>query len=147
MKSTHLIFGLIIFFLFACTPKNHLFEEMPEGDLIALEGMETAYENALVYNDSLKYCSTGQINCDTDSQFFYDDLFHQYDEMFSLHHNNYSHNNTDDDHHHEQGHNILHGWMMNGHHRDETEHGYEHDISSFEIMTELRESHEQVHPR
>lgn len=147
MKFTQIIFVFIVLFLFECTPKNHLFEEMLEGDLIALKGMETAYENALVYNDSLKYCSSGQVNCDTDSQLLYDDLFHQYDEMFSLHHKNYSHNNTDDDHHHEQGHNILHGWMMNGHHRDEDEHGYEHDISSFEIMIELRESHLQVHPR
>ncbi len=137
----------MLLLLSACNMENHLFEDMPEKDVMALEGMEEAYENALVYNDSLMYCTTGEISCDTDMPFYYDDLFHQFDEMFTLHHNNYSHNNTDDDHHHEQGHNILHGWMMNGHHMDENEHGYEHDIGSFEIMTVLRESHEDIHPK
>lgn len=144
MKSKYVILGLGIFLLFACNKEDDLFDVMPETDRIALEGMDEAYENALVYNDSLLVCSTEPMSCDSATMIHYDEMFHQFDEMFDFHHANYSHNNVGDDHHHEGDHNIRHGWMM--HHNDDEEHGYEHSIETFELMMDLREMHEDIHP-
>ncbi len=145
MKLKYLIPALGIFLLFACNKEDGLFKVMPETDLIALEGMGEAYENALLYNDSLLICTTGQMNCDEATISHYDELFHQFDEMFDSHHADYSHNNVGDDHHHEDGHSIRHGSMM--HHDDGgEEHGYEHNMETTELMMDLREMHEGIHP-
>lgn len=150
MKATYLILALGIFIFFACNKDDDLFKIMPENDLIALEGMDEAYENALLYNDSLLFCSNEPTSCDSATMFYYDNLFHQFDEMFDTHHQNYSHNNVSDDHHHEEGHNIRHGWMM-GHdgeeeHNEEENHEYEHSMETFELMMHLKEMHDEIHP-
>lgn len=150
MKSKYLIFPVIIFLLFACNKENTLFEVTSENDLIALEGMEEAYERASQYNDSLMLCFNESMDCDLVIQMHFDERFHQFEGQFDMHHANYSHNNTEDDHHHEVNRNIRHGSMMNDHdeeeNENEAEHGYEHNMDSFEMMTDLREIHEAIHP-
>ena len=151
MKLKSLIILLATLFIIACNKDNDLFEIMPQSDIEALEGMETAYESALAYNDSLILCADNQGTCDPLTIAHYDEQFHQFDDMFNLHHNNYSHNNMGDDHHHEGGNNIRHGWMMgdhddDGHDDDDDDHEYDHDMDNFEMMNELREMHELVHP-
>lgn len=160
MKSTYLILALGIFILLACNKnEDDLFKIMPESDLIALEGMEEAYEMALQYNDSLMLCTSEPLSCDSATMYHYDELFHQFDEMFDLHHGNYSHHNEGDDHHHDGNNNIWHGNMMehhseDGNHDDEDgdEHGddeheeYGHNRETFELMKHLREIHEEIHP-
>ncbi len=152
MKGKKLIPLLSILLLFACNKADDLFDIMPENDLIALEGMDEAYDNALIYNDSLLLCGTDPTTCDAAAIAHFDELFHQFDAMFDDHHENYTHNNMDDDHHHEGGHNVRHGWMMDEHHGEEDEHGdegdheYEHNMETLEMMMELREMHEGVHP-
>lgn len=150
MKSIYLIFPVAIFLLFACNEENNLFEVTPESDLIALEGMEEAYERASIYNDSLLICFNESMDCDLATQMHYDELFHQFEGQFDAHHANYSHNNLEDDHHHEGGQNIRHGSMMNDHgiggDENEDGHGYEHDVETLEMMMDLRELHEKIHP-
>jgi hypothetical protein len=160
MKATYLVFALGIFILFACNKDDDLFKIMPESDLIALEGMDEAYEEALHYNDSLMLCVSEPLNCDSATMYHYDELFHQFDEMFDLHHGNYSHHNEADDHHHDGGANIWHGNMMGHHnegghnedeggdeHGDEDEHEeYRHNRETFELMMHLRELHDEIHP-
>ncbi len=95
MKSKYLIIAFGTFSFFACHKEDDLFKIIPETDLIALEGMDEAYETALLYNDSLLACSTDPTNCDSATMIHYDELFHQFEEMFDFHHENYSHNNDD----------------------------------------------------
>ena len=146
-----LMFSLSIFI--ACD-KDDFFDEIPQSDLIALEGMGEALEHAELYNDSLSLCGT-ELTCDEDLIAHYDNEFHHFDGLFSEHHNNYSHNNIGDDHHHDGDRNIRHGWMMNDHddeehdddeEEDEDEHEFGHDLDSYKMMLELREIHESVHP-
>ena len=150
MKSKYLILAFGIFLFLACNKEDDLFDVMPETDLISLEGMDEAYESALLNNDLFLACTTEPMNCDSITMFHYDDLFHQFEEMFDFHHGNYSHNNVADDHHHEGDHNIRHGWMMNHddgeEHTEEEEHGYDHNMETLELMMELREMHEDIHP-
>jgi len=142
MKSKYFIFVLSISFLLACNKDNDLFDIMSTSDLAALEGMDEAYDNALLYNDSLQLCSDEPTSCDSVTIAHYDEFFHQFDEMFNFHHGNYSHNNICDDHHHEGVNNVHHNGMM-GH---DNEHEYEHNMESLELMMELREIHEGIHP-
>lgn len=152
MKSRYVIFLLGLFVMVACNKEDDLFGIMPESDLIALEEMGEAYENALLYNDSLQLCSTEHMGCDSTTMFHYDELFHQFEEMFDIHHDAYSHNNVGDDHHHEGGHNIRHGGMMNHNgdsgHNDDDGHDeeYEHNMETLELMMDLREIHKGIHP-
>ena len=150
MKSITMIFFLSLIFLIACN-KDEFFEIQPESDHEALEGMEETYEKALTYNDSLMFCSIDPNICDEETMSHYDDLFHEFDDMFDIHHGEYSHNNVADDHHHEGDHNVRHGWISHhddgGHHGgEEEEHHYEHNLETLEMMMELREMHELVHP-
>jgi len=147
MKSKYLVIAFGIFLFFACNKEEDFFMVIPETDLISLERMNEAYETALLYNDSLLVCSTDRINCDSATVFHYDDLFHQFDEMFDFYHENYSHNNVSDDHHHDGDYNIRHGGMM--HHDDGEDHNddeHEHNMENFELMMNLREMHEGIHP-
>ena len=161
MRVTILVSVFSIFLLFACNKEDDLFTVLPESDLVALQGMEDAYDNALMYNDSMLLC-TDQPTCNDAMMMHYDEMFHQFDEMFDMHHGNYSHDNMDDDHHHEGGQNVWHGDMMNGHDNhgqdnhgqgnnghddnDGDGHGYEHNMETFQMMMDLREMHKQVHP-
>jgi len=142
MKYIYPIFGVIIFLIFACTKNDNLLDDLSESDLIALELMDEAYNGALLYNDSLRFCYMAPISCDSVTIYHHDKIFHQFDQMFEIHHSNYSHNNVGDDHHHEGEDNIRHGWMM---HNDDG-HGYEHNLETWESMMEMREIHEEVHP-
>lgn len=148
MKLKYLIFLFTLSIFLACHHDEiDLFEITPEGDLIALEGMEEAYERALLFNDSLITCSNESMDCDLATITHYDELFHQFEEMFNTHHSNYSHNNIEDDHHHELNRNIRHGSMMNhDEDEDEDEHGYEHNMETFERMMDLIALHEEIHP-
>ena len=148
MKSKYLILVFGVLFFFACNQDEDHFDEMPQSDNVALEGMGEAFEAATHYNDSLTICLDDFANCDSTTMWHYDNMFHQFDEMFNQHHNDYSHNNVDDDHHHDTGQTVWHGNMM-GHggdsHNDEP-HGYEHNNESFEEMMHLRELHDDIHP-
>lgn len=144
MKSIYILLSLGVFLFLACNKEDGLFTTTPQSDLLALDGMNDAYETALRYNDSLWICSSVPITCDSSTMFHYDDQFHHFDGMFDYHHNNYSHNNKSDDHHHEGD----HGWMMHHEeeHHNEEEHGYEHSSESLELMMNLIEMHEEIHP-
>ena len=144
MKSKYLILVFGTLLLFACNMEDDTHVELTEADLIALDGMEEAFESAVLYNDSLHFCSTEPLSCDSTTMLHYDALFHQFDEMFIHHHDNYSHNNNDDDHHHEAGNMIHHGGMT--HHDDDEHDEYEHNDETYDMMRELREMHEGIHP-
>jgi len=149
MKSKYIILVFGILLLFACKNEEDHTEELSESDLIALEGMEENYEAALRYNDSLAFCMNGTLDCDSSTMLHYDEMFHQFDDMFNFHHENFSHNNDDDDHHHDDGQTVWHGNMM-GHGGDPHEddgHGYEHNNETFEEMMHLRELHDEIHPK
>ena len=146
MRSKYLMFIFLgILVIFACNKDDDHFDEMSESDLIALEGMSEAYEAALRYNDSLTICTNDPLGCDSTTMFHYDDMFHQFDDQFNIHHNEYSHNNEDDDHHHSNGQSVWHGNMM-GHGDNESHSGYEHNNETFEDMRHLRELHDDIHP-
>lgn len=147
MKFKYIVFILSFSFLLACQKDNDVLNQMTESDLVALEGMDEAYEIAFRYNDSLRLCSTVPQNCDSNMMAQYDEYFHHFDEMFNLHHGNYSHNNSCDDHHHEGGNNIHHhNGMMGSCHNGAHEHTYEHNMESLELMMQLRVMHEGFHP-
>lgn len=153
MKSKYLMFIFLGFLVvFACNKEDDLFDMLSESDHEALEGMEEAFEAATRYNDSLTICINDFTSCDSVRMWHYDDMFHQFDEMFDHHHGEYSHNNHDDDHHHNDGHTIWHGGMMghgDGHDdggSDDDEHEYEHNNETFEAMRHLREMHDEIHP-
>lgn len=146
MELRYIVFVFSLFFLFTCNKDNDQVEAMSESDIIALNGMDGAYQSALLYNDSLQLCTEDPISCDSTKILHYDEFYHQFDGMFNFHHDNYSHNSSCDDHHHEGGNNIHHNGMMNLNHNDEHEHEYEHNMNSLQIMMELREMHHGVHP-
>lgn len=146
MKVKYIVFILSISFIVACQKDNDQFIPMSDSDLAALEGMDEAYEIAFRYNDSLNLCSTNPQNCDSAIVAQYDEYYHHFDEMFNSHHGNYSHNNSCDDHHHQGGNSIHHNGMMDSYHNDGHEHNYEHNMESLELMIQLREMHEGVHP-
>jgi hypothetical protein len=157
MKSKYFILVFSFSFLFACNKSNDLFDVMPESDIVALEGMDEAYNNALIYNDSLQQCADEPTSCNDATVAHYDEFFHQFDDLFDQHHEDYSHNNMGDDHHHEGGNNVRHGSMMGDDDHcdhcdddddddDDGDHEYEHNMETFEMMMQLREMHENVHP-
>ncbi|KAA3638946.1 MAG: hypothetical protein DWQ02_04420 [Bacteroidetes bacterium] len=140
MKFKYLIPVLGLLFLFSC---NKDLDSLSEADLIALEGMQEAYEKALEYNELLVQCEDPSMGCDSLTIAQYDELYHEFDSMFDFHHENYSHENGFDDHRHEGGSMIN----MNNNccdHMDE--HGYDHNMETNEWMEELRLMHEPVHP-
>ncbi|MFT5168192.1 MAG: hypothetical protein ACI8P3_003433 [Saprospiraceae bacterium] len=147
MNFKYLILVSISFLFFACNKADDLFDVMPESDLIAIDGMEVAYDSALRYNDSLLLCSTEPGSCDSVTMFHYDDIFHHNDSLFILHHENYSHNNMGDEHHHEGGSIVHHGGMMHHDDHDDGHDKYEHNDATFDMMKELREMHEGIHPQ
>jgi len=149
MKITYLFLALCMTLFIACD-KDNFFDEMSESDIVALEEMGEALEHAELYNDSLTLCGT-ELICDDDLIAHYDKEFHHFEELFTEYHNGYSHNNIGDDHHHDGDRFIRHGWMMGGHDDDDDdgdddEHEFGHDMDSYEMMLELRELHESVHP-
>lgn len=150
MKLNNLIIiAVSIIFFSACNKEEDLFDVMPESDLIALEGMDLAYDEALLYNDSLGFCSNNSLDCTSNMFDHYETMFHQFETMFDEHHKNYSHNNVGDDHHHEGTSNIRHGWMMNNHgqeeHNEGGAHGYEHNMESLDKMTDLMKEHQEAY--
>jgi len=152
--KTNLLFLFLgtLFFFAACETEDTLFEVMPQSDIIALEGMDESFNLASIYNDSLAFCADELLECDSETLAHYDDIYHQHDDLFELHHQNYSHNNMDDDHHHEGNNNIMHGDMM-GHDGDDDhddgdgDHEMGHTMETFEMMMELREHHDEIHPK
>lgn len=146
MKLKYIVFILSISILFTCQKDSDLIKVMPETDLLALEGMNEAYESALRYNDSLQLCYDDPITYDSVRMTHCDAFYHQFDEKFNFHHGNYSHNNSCDDHHHEGGNITHHNGMMNSAHNGEHNHTYQHNMESWELMLQLREMHKSVHP-
>lgn len=148
MKLKYLILVFGILFIFSCMDDEDHLDVMSESDLVALEEMGESYEAALRYNDSLTICTNEPSSCDSTTMFHYDDMFHQFDDMFNFHHENFSHNNVDDDHHHPDGQTVWHGNMMGHDDNSNDGHGeYEHNNESFEEMMHLRELHDEIHPR
>ena len=147
MNSKYIILVLSVLLIFSCTDKEDHVDVLSESDEVALEGMGESYEAAFRYNDSLAMCINEPLSCDSATMTHYDEIFHQFDEMFKFHHENFSHNNIDDDHHHPNGQTVWHGNMM-GHEEnpDEEHHEYEHNNESFERMMHLRELHDEIHP-
>ena len=147
MKVFHLIFILGILGFVACN-NDDLFQVMPQSDILALEGLHGAYDNAVVYNDSLMFCAENAGICDTAIMARYDEMFHQFDSLYNFHHDNYSHNNVGDDHHHGNNNEMGHHHMMDDHEdyiHSAGDHGYMHNSETHELMEELRRMHEDFH--
>ncbi len=148
MKTIYLIFGLGIILTFACNKEDDQFKVISEDDIIALKGMDEAFQAASLYNDSLSMCVNDPIGCDSMTMFYYDEQFHQNDDLFEMHHENYSHNNVGDDHYHDGTNNIQNGGMMHnendGHNNED--HQFEHNQETLGLMMDLREMHDIIHP-
>ncbi len=148
MKVSHLILILVAFGFAACNDDD-LFKVMPESDILALEGLHGAYDNAVVYNDSLMLCAENPGSCDSVLMVHYDEMFHQFDSLYNFHHDNYSHNNVGDDHHHVGDSGIMdHNGMMDDHEdymHGAGDHEYMHNSETHELMEELRKMHEDFH--
>jgi hypothetical protein len=104
MKTIRIISILSIFFsLLACN--TNLEDIMSSDDIAALQAMDAAYAEAIIYNDSLATYiqNTGITNDET--CFYFDEIYHQNDSIFAANHMMYSHNNVGDDH-------DSNDWMM-----------------------------------
>ena len=131
---------------FSCHKQAEEADTLKGDDLVAFKGMQTAYSNAKLYNDSLMSCtdSLQQIHCDN--------TYHNYYEQFDLHHNNYSHSNSFDDHHHDggggmqqqDGNGTNHGnCACCGSDSDSESGHYEVDHT---MMDKLNQQHQPYHP-
>ncbi len=164
MKLRIIYLLLVSIILFACSDSDELYDTYNIEDLQSLEGMSNAIELAEHYNDSLEICHQIPQSCDIASVKHYDEMFHYYEDQYNYHHSNYSHNNVSDDHHHANGQRVRHGWMMGDSHVEDKEvhgdpqdnmhpndneqsHGYEHNMQSMDLMNDLIEHHQEVHPK
>jgi hypothetical protein len=122
-----------IFGLLACNDDEVNF--LSEEDQIAVEGMQTSYENAADHYSA--YRISFEEN-DSIGVHMHDSLFHHHVDLFDEHHTNYSHDSYHDDHHHD-----AHGMHMSnngisGHHNwQDGHHSQDHDQ-----MDELTEDHD-----
>ena len=150
MKIFHLIFILVVLVITACNNEDDLFKVMPESDILALEGLHEAYDNAVAYNDSLMLCDENPGSCDSSLMIYFDEMFHHFDSLYNFHHGNYSHNNVGDDHHHVGDNGIMDHTGMIDDHEDYVhgigDHGYMHNSETHELMEELQGMHEDIHP-
>lgn len=122
---------IIVITAFACQKENN--DQLSETDQAAFNGMEEAYKNATLYNDSL-------INTnDSTMMEFYDDMFHYHEGLWEQHHEGYSHGNSHDDHHHDSE-GMHNDGMMDNHNNSDGHHIYHHE--NLEGLTEM---HKQFH--
>lgn len=141
MKTTYLIGAVIsglILFSTGCR-KDHL-DKLSKADQEALAGMESAYNNAKAFNDSIVYCSGAGQPCSQEYVEYCDSIFHHYESLWNQHHENYSHDNPHDDHHHD-GHGMHQNGSANGHDNEAGHHQSQHDL-----MILLASQHEPYHP-
>ncbi len=121
----------------ACMKKEPTFdEEISQEDNTHYNAMKFNYEQARIYQDSLKLCSDSILsNCNINN---FDSLFHLHMSAWEEHHNLYSHSNPIDDHHHnaETG-NHEHC----GHCSTEG-----HSLADHDAINELQQEHKPYHP-
>ena len=143
MKYTlTLLIGILT--VYSCQKESTLNKELSDADKLAVEGMETGYETAKLYNDSLVWCNDTSNNCDETFKSYCDSIYHEFDDLYEMHHNNYSHNNMEDDHHHSAMSSHHHG--NEEHDEDDEDEHHGHTIESHTMMEELRELHKIYHP-
>jgi hypothetical protein len=152
MKTLKVILVLMLSTSFIACDTN-LNDILSAEDLAALNAMETAFNGAEMYNDSLKsYVDNTGITNDATCE-YYDSMYHKYDSLFEVNHKMYSHQNNGDDH----GSNdwgMGSGWMngmgnMNGGSHGSNSHGFNTSnctADNLELMDELMESHDPYHP-
>ena len=75
-----MVIGILL--LIACTKENDLYNIESKRDLPLLEGMEKAYQKALLYNDSLWTCVNKPDGYAATDMAYYDQLFHRSDRNF-----------------------------------------------------------------
>lgn len=141
MKSTKVLIaiaaGLVVFGL-GCRKDN--LDKLNQSDQEALVGIEAAYDNAQVYNDSLIYCAGSGHSCSQEYIEYCDSMFHHYEDLWNHHHDDYSHDNPHDDHHHDS-HGMQHHGNHNNHDDSEGHHETQHNQ-----MEHLSDEHEPYHP-
>ncbi len=129
--------GLVVF---ASGCRKEKFDKLSQTDQEALAGIDAAYENAKVYNDSLIHCTGSGNPCSQEYNEYCDSMFHHYEGLWSHHHDNYSHDNAHDDHYHNE-----HGVRYNGihiNHDDSEGHHESHHI----LKKRQSDEHEPYHP-
>lgn len=150
MKSIFTILVAVLFIsIISCQKQSNLNEELSLEDLEATEGMEEAYEKAIIYNDSLIWCLENNSICEEEFLNYCDDIYHEQDGLYEFHHNNYSHNNMEDDHHHGAVSDHHHGNSMNDdsgeHNEEEGEENHGHSLENYTMMMDLRELHNSTY--
>ncbi len=128
------------------------------NDEILLGNLKASYENARIYDDSLKILNK---NIQTLSFNNCDSLFHQYVSEFDSLHHMYSHKNAHDDHYHDGMGMHLMGTMMgihhsgwsDGHHKSEHDmmdnmvsdhNSMFHSVSGQSLLGDMKESYENA---
>lgn len=139
-----LIIGM--FFLVACE-REHGQRQLSPDQLNLVAKMQTDYQQAKLYNDSLISAINGTLrNADPTTIRYFDEMYHQYDSEFEKCHGQYNHDMESADHsHNSQGMVVMHnsnGGMMgncnccaNGGHKAEIH----------QKMTSLRDLHSQYY--
>lgn len=143
-NSILLILAAIVV-LSSCNKESDLADALSAEDEVATEGMEAAYGEAKLYNDSLIWCVDTNLACTNDFTAYCDSIFHASDSLYMMHHEDYSHNNMSDDHHHSNVNGHEHG-MVEDHEEDPDGDHYEHSIETLEQMQQLRADHTAYHP-
>lgn len=139
MKNRYKAIVFCLITVASCQKINTEFSSISQQDVIAIEGMEKSYLDAVLYNDSIFYCLDSSLSCENEFIDYCDSLFHHYEDEYNLHHNSYSHLNAGDDHHHE--------YMNQNHHGNGTmgAQNQGHSIQSVNQMDSLLSYHLIIH--
>ena len=126
---------IVLFTILSCNNDDSYF--LSPDDKIAVEGMQTSFENAVAENSAYKISFDVK---DSIGMHTHDSLFHDYVDEYFEHHENYSHESYHDDHHHDN-----HGMHMSN--RDFADHHDwldGHHLKDHEQMDELMEDHDLI---
>ncbi len=143
LKCSRKLWFTFFVIIIGCSSDPDPFDEartLSPEDLAALEGMQTAIDQAFIYNDSLER-SVMASPVVTDSVIhYYDGKFHMSDSLFNYYNDQYSHQNLQDDHHHDE-----HGMHTHGHFIISS-HLPGHLIADHNQMDSLLVAHQPIHP-
>lgn len=135
--------------LFLGCERDHVQKQLSASQLNAVAKMESSYQLAKLYNDSLANAVNGTIrNSDSTAIHYFDSMYHYYNSQFETYHGQYEHTNTSADHSHNstgqvQMHNSGNGMMDNC--KCCSNGGHKADIH--QKMTALTDTHKLYHPK
>lgn len=134
---------LFVAILTSCASDEDPFEgarTLSQEDLVSLEGMQSAFNLALLYNDSLDNVAPDMAENMDSVLHYYDQQFHVNDSLFNHFNDLYSHQNLQDDHHHDE-----HGLHTHGHFII-SDHLPGHLVTDHDRMDSLNLAHQPIHP-